>query len=64
MLPFAESKHPVFRSTSSLSREVLKSKGGGKMSIHYCADGDTVETFLNNYFCKSAQYLRSSLRFV
>ena len=29
MLTFAESKHPVFRSTSPLSREVLKSKGGG-----------------------------------
>ena len=31
MLTFAESKHPVFRSTSPLSRGVLKSKGGGKI---------------------------------
>ena len=30
MLTFAESKHPVFRSTSPLSRGVFKSKGGGK----------------------------------
>ena len=30
MLTFAESKHPVFRSASPLSRGVLKSKGGGK----------------------------------
>ena len=44
MLTFAESKHPVFRSTSPLSRGVLKSKGGGKLSIHFCADGDTIET--------------------
>ena len=38
-LTFAESKHPVFRSTSPFSRGVLKSKGGGKLSIHFCADG-------------------------
>ena len=44
MLTFAESKHPVFRSTSPLSRGVLKSKGGGKLSIHYCADLDTIKT--------------------
>ena len=29
MLKFGESGHPVFRSTSPLSRGVLKSKGGG-----------------------------------
>ena len=40
MLTFAESKHPVFRSTSPVSRGVLKSKGGGKLSILYCADFD------------------------
>ena len=44
MLTFAESKHPVFRSTSPLSRGVLKSKGGGKLSIHYCDDPGTIET--------------------
>ena len=22
----------------------LKSKGGGKLSVHFCADGDTIET--------------------
>ena len=38
MLTFAESKHPVFRATSPLSTGVLKSKGGGKLSIHSCAD--------------------------
>ena len=31
MSTFAESTHPVFRSTSPLSRGQLKSKGGGKL---------------------------------
>ena len=44
MLKFGESGHPVFRATSPLSRGQLKSKGGGKLSIHFCADGDTIET--------------------
>ena len=38
MLTFAESKHPVFRATSPVSRGTLKSKGGGKLLIHFCAD--------------------------
>ena len=44
MVTLAESGHPVFRATSPLSRGVLKSKGGGKLSIHYCADQDTITT--------------------
>ena len=44
MIRFKESGHPVFRATSPLSRGTLKSKGGGKLSIHFCADGDTIET--------------------
>ena len=44
MLTFAESKHPIFRSTSPLSRGQLKSKGGGKLSIHYCPNQDTITT--------------------
>ena len=44
MVNFGESKHPVFWSMSPLSRGVLKSKGGGKLSIHFCADGETLET--------------------
>ena len=51
MIKIGESGHPVFRATSPLSRGTLKSKGGGKLSIHFCADGDTVETFLHYYFC-------------
>ena len=45
MIKFGESGHPVFRATSPLSRGTLKSKGGGKLSIHFCADGETIETF-------------------
>ena len=33
-----------FRATSPLSRGVLKSEGGGKLSIHHCADPGTIET--------------------
>ena len=44
LLEFGESGHPVFRSTSPQPRGVLTSKGGGKLSIHYCADFETVET--------------------
>ena len=44
MIKFGESGHPVFRATSLLSRGTLKRKGGGQLSIHFCADGDTIET--------------------
>ena len=42
----AENGHAVFRATSPLSRGQPKSKGGGKLSIHYCADQDTITTVL------------------
>ena len=45
MIKFGESGHPVFRATSPLYRKTLKSKGCGKLSFHFCADGDTIETF-------------------
>ena len=44
MLEFGESRHPVFHATSPLSRSQLKSKGKGKMPIHYCANLETIET--------------------
>ena len=50
MLKFGESRHPVSRSTSPLSRGVLKSKGGGKLSIHFCADEGTIETIFAQLF--------------
>ena len=44
LLEFAESGHPIFRATTPLSRGKLKSKGRGKLSIHFTADQDTVDT--------------------
>ena len=44
LLTFAESGHPVFRATIQLSRGQLKSKGHGKLSIHFAADVDTIDT--------------------
>ena len=44
LLLFAASGHPIFRSTTPLSRGKLKSKGKGKVSIHFSADQDTVDT--------------------
>ena len=50
MIKFGESKHPVFRSTSPLSRGALKTKGGGKSSVHFCADDRTIETVFAQLF--------------
>ena len=61
LLEFAKSGHPSFRATTPLSRGILKSKGHGKLPIHFTADNPTIETiFRIMIFCQSAQYLRSS----
>ena len=44
LLEFAESGCPIFRATTPLSRGHLKSKGRVKLSIHYAADQETIET--------------------
>ena len=44
LLEFAESGCPIFRAATPLTRGRLKSKGHGKLSIHYAADLETVET--------------------
>ena len=36
LLEFAESGCPIFRATTPLTRCKLKSKGHGKLSIHFC----------------------------
>ena len=43
LLEFAESGHLTFRATTPLSRGILKSKGRGKLSIHFAADVDTID---------------------
>ena len=50
LLEFAESGHPVFRATTPLSRSTLKSKGRGKLSIHFAADQDTIDTIYRMIF--------------
>ena len=44
LLEFAESGCPFFRATTPLSRGQLKSKGHGKLSIHFAANQETIET--------------------
>ena len=44
LLEVAESGHPTFRATTPLSRGILKSKGRGKLSRHFAADGHTIDT--------------------
>ena len=62
---FGESGHLVFRATSPLSRGTLKSKGGGKLSMHFCADGDTIETvFRTIVSVNQLSIYGASLRFV
>ena len=43
-LEFAESGCPIFRATTPWSRGQLKSKGHGKLSIHFAATQATIET--------------------
>ena len=43
---FAESGHPIFQATSPLGRGELKSKGGGKRTIHYNGSEENVELIL------------------
>ena len=44
LVEFAESGCPIFRATTPLSRGPLKSKGHGKLSIHFAADQERIET--------------------
>ena len=46
LIEFAESGCPIFRATTPLSRSKLKSKGHGKLSIHFAAAQATIETIL------------------
>ena len=44
LLEFAENTCPIFRATIPLSRGQLKSEGHGKLSIHFGATQETIET--------------------
>ena len=43
-MEFAESGCPIFRATTPLSRGQLRSTGHGKLSIHFAASQETIET--------------------
>ena len=45
LLEFAESGHPIFPATTPLSTGQLKSKGHGKLSIHFAADDTQLKQF-------------------
>ena len=64
LLEFADSGCLIFRATTPLSSGKLKSKGHGKLSLHFAADQETIETFSHNCFCQPAQSLRSSCKHV
>ena len=44
LVEFAESGCPIFRAATPMSRGQLKSKGHGKLSIHFAADLVTIQT--------------------
>ena len=44
LLEFADSTCPIFRATTPLSRGQLRSKGHGKLSIHFAATQETIAT--------------------
>ena len=44
LVEFAESGCPIFRATTPLSRGQLRSKEHGKLSIHFAATQETIET--------------------
>ena len=46
LIEFAESGCPIFRATTPLSRGQLKSKGHGKLSIHFAAVQETIGTII------------------
>ena len=44
LVEFAESGCPIFRATTPLSRGQLRGKGHGKLSIHFAATQEIIET--------------------
>ena len=65
MIKFGESGHPVFRATSPLSRgNAQKQRRWEIIYTFLCRWWYDWNCFSHNHFCQSAQYPRSSLRFV
>ena len=53
MVNFSESGHPISRATVALERGILKSKGGGQKSMHFCGDFDTVRVLFHTIVCSN-----------
>ena len=64
LLEFAESTCPIFRATTPFSRGQLGSKGRGKLSIHFAADLETVETFALLSLQTSSVFTEQSRRYL
>ena len=61
MLNFAESGHPVFRTSSAQERREIRSKGKGVTTIHFNSGVETIELILRTVISvNELQYLRSS----
>ena len=50
LIEFAEIGCPIFRATTPVSRSQLKSKGHGKLSIHFAAVQERIETIFRMIF--------------
>ena len=46
MMNFTEPGHPIFRASSAFERGEVRSKGGGKKSIHFNGSDENIELFL------------------
>ena len=46
MIEFSETAHPIFRAFSALERGELRSKGGGKKTVHFNGGEQNVELIL------------------
>ena len=64
MLNFAESRHPIFRATSSLERGEFRSKEKENMSIHFNGSEENIELILRTVISANQLSVRSSGRSV
>ena len=61
LLECSESGCPIFRATTPLSRGQLKSKGRGKLSIHFAANQETIETIFRMIVCANQLSLHGAV---
>ena len=62
LLEFAESTCPIFRATAPLSRGQLRSKGHGKLSIHFAATQEKLKLFFALLFLRISSVFTEQLR--